>query len=312
MNNVDKNSSETALVCNGAGFCDQRHIQDLATLEMVAQTLAAKRSQNAMLRDVLKLLEQRRGMLHCTILLLSPDNKQLILEAESTGDADGDVSYRRGEGVTGRVFETGEPFVVPLVSEEPLFQFRIHQRNKQPQREVSFFCVPIRIEDEVIGTLSADHAALKDPRLHETVQLLEIVASLIANDVQARRMARIERQILENENQRLLSQLQEKFRPSNMIGDSNEMQAVFTRVHQVAVAETTVLIRGESGTGKELIAAAIHYNSPRREKPFIKVNCSALNESLLESELFGHEKGASAAFSRRMPCRSFNCDLRLD
>ena len=289
--NYSNKDVDSGLRCNGSGICDKRHIRDLDTLGMVANTLATQTAQHKMLRDVLKLLEQRRGMLHCTIMLLAPDGKQLVLEAESTGGADAEVTYRRGEGVTGRVFETGEPFIVPLVSEEPRFQSRVHRR-KTSQRDVSFICVPIRIENEVIGTLSADHAAIVDPLLSETAQLMEIVASLIANDVRSRRMSRIERQLLEAENQRLLSELQEKFHPENMVGDSSEMQAVFARIQQVAMADTTVLIRGESGTGKELVAAAVHYNSPRRDKPFVKVNCSALSESLLESELFGHEKGA--------------------
>jgi Nif-specific regulatory protein len=266
-------------------------MRDLDTLGLVAKTLATRTSQHKMLRDVMSLLEERRSLQHCTIMLLDPDGKKLVLEAESTGDADGEVTYSRGEGVTGRVFDTGEPMIIPLVSEEPRFQSRVHERKKS-QREVSFICVPIRIENEVIGTLSADHAAIVDPLLSETAQLMEIVASLIANDVRARRMAHIERRLLEEENQRLLFELQKKFHPTNMVGDSSEIQAVYARVHQVAAADTTVLIRGESGTGKELIAAAIHYNSSRNEKPFVKVNCSALSESLLESELFGHEKGA--------------------
>jgi Nif-specific regulatory protein len=290
LNNKDVGS--LGVHCNSSGICDERHIRDLDTLALVAETLATKTDQHQMLRDVLKLLEQRRGMLHCTIMLLAPDGKELVLEAESTGDADDAVRYRRGEGVTGSVLEQGETIIVPLVSEEPRFQFRVHQRKKSPQRDVSFICVPIRLDNEVIGTLAVDHAAQSAPLLGETAQLIEIVASLIANDVRARRMARIERETLEAENQRLLSQLQEKFRPTNMVGDSTEMKGVYARVHQVAAADTTVLIRGESGTGKELIAAAIHFNSPRSKNPFVKVNCSALSESLLESELFGHEKGA--------------------
>lgn len=278
--------------CNVGRICDERHIRDLNTLGLVADVLATRTDQHAMLRDVLKLLEQRRGMIHCTIMLLAPDGKELVLEAESTGAVDGEVSYRRGEGVTGRVLERGETILVPLVSEEPRFQFRVHDRRAGTQREVSFICVPIRLDNSVIGTLSADHAAQAALMLRETAQLLEIVASLIANDVRARRVARMELDALEMENHRLISQLQEKFCPSNMVGDSSEIRDVFARLHQVASADTTVLIRGESGTGKELIAAAVHFNSSRSEKPFVKVNCSALNEALLESELFGHEKGA--------------------
>lgn len=292
MNFIDKNVHKNDLICPGSGVCDARHICDLDTLALVAKTLATRTDQNRMLRDVLSLLEQRQGMLHCTIMLLTPDGKELVLEAESTGEADGGARYRRGEGVTGSVLEGGETIIVPRVSDEPRFQFRIHQRKKRPQRDVSFICVPIRLENEVIGTLAADLAAQDSSRLQETAQLLEIVASLIASDVSARRMARVELEQLEAENQRLLEQVQEKFRPANMVGEAGQMKTVFARVHQVAKADTTVLIRGESGTGKELIASAIHYNSPRKDKPFIKVNCSALSESLLESELFGHEKGA--------------------
>jgi len=292
MVNDDKNVFINGAECCGSSLCDARHIRDLDTLALVAGTLATHTDQNRMLRDVLALLEQRRGMIHCTIMLLTPDGKELVLEAESTGAADGGARYRRGEGVTGRVLEGGETIMVPLVSSEPRFQFKVHQRTKSPQRDVSFICVPIRIENEVIGTLAADLSAQEASRLQETAQLLEIVASLIANDVRARRAAHMEREQLEAENRRLLAQVQEKFRPANMVGEAGGMQSVFARVHQVAASDTTVLIRGESGTGKELIASAVHYNSRRKDKPFIKVNCSALSESLLESELFGHEKGA--------------------
>jgi Nif-specific regulatory protein len=128
--------------------------------------------------------------------------------------------------------------------------------------------------------------------LQDHARVLGIVASLIAFDVKSRRLAELERHQLEVENQRLLSALQERFRPDNMIGNSNVMQALYQRIHQVSGTDTSVLIRGESGTGKELVAAAIHYSSKRTAMPFVRVNCAALNESLLESELFGHEKGA--------------------
>ena len=94
------------------------------------------------------------------------------------------------------------------------------------------------------------------------------------------------------ENRQLRQEVQSKFRFGNLIGKSKRMQELFALIEKVAFSSATVLIEGESGTGKELVAKSIHYNSPRRNKPFIAVNCSALSESLLESELFGHEKGA--------------------
>jgi len=295
MPGLNKNefcTNSTAEYCHGR--CS------LETLAMIVNILSTRTNQRKMLKEVLNLLENSRGMFHCCILLLTTDGQELILEAETTGSADDRASYRKGEGIPGRVLESGVTVIIPKVSSEPNFQFRIHRRAKSDQREVSYICVPIRIENQVIGTLSVDHIIQSTELLQECARLLEIVAGLIASDAGMRRFARSERELLESENRRLRQELGNHFQPQNMIGDSNPIQAVFDRVKQVAMADTTVLIRGESGTGKELIASAIHYNSSRRDTPLIKVNCAALSEPLLESELFGHEKGAftGAAFKR--------------
>jgi len=115
---------------------------------------------------------------------------------------------------------------------------------------------------------------------------------MIAQAVRLRQSMREERQRLIEENERLQGELADRFRPSNIIGNSHPMQAVYDMIAQVSKSVTSVLIHGESGTGKELVAHAVHYNSTRATKPFIKVNCAALPETVLESELFGHEKGA--------------------
>ena len=152
--------------------------------------------------------------------------------------------------------------------------------------------MPVRLDGEVIGTLSVDLPATPPELLAERVRVLEIVASMISCDVRSRQGEAMRRQSLEAENLRLREALQEQFRPENILGNSRLMREVYVKIKQVAVSDTTVLIRGESGTGKELVASAIHYTSPRAKMPFVKVNCAALNENLLESELFGHEKGA--------------------
>ena len=188
--------------------------------------------------------------------------------------------------------KTGRPAVVPHISDEPLFLDRTGARKGLRKEDVSFICVPIKLGNEVIGALSADRLFEEGVSFEEDVRLLSIIASMIAQAVRLRRSAQEERHRLLEENLRLQSQLEERFRPSNIIGNSKVMQTVYDLIAQVSKSDTTVLIRGESGTGKELVAHAIHFNSLRAVKPFIKVNCGALPESVVESELFGHEKGA--------------------
>ncbi|MBN1269116.1 MAG: sigma 54-interacting transcriptional regulator, partial [Kiritimatiellae bacterium] len=197
--------------------------------------------------------------------------------------------YRLGEGVTGKVVMTGEPAVIPKTSESELF---LDKTRRGKRADTSFICVPIKIGQEVAGALSADRDYDPDRDLDEDMRLLTIVASLIAQAVKLRRAAQEERERLEQENERLRAELRDRFRPGNIIGNSHEMQIVYDQIAQVAKSPATVLITGETGTGKELVAHAIHYSSDRADKPFIKAHCAALPESIIESELFGHEKGA--------------------
>jgi Nif-specific regulatory protein len=152
--------------------------------------------------------------------------------------------------------------------------------------------VPIRQGNEVIGTLSAEKPFDPEADLGEDARMLSVVASLIAQAVRLRQTVYEERRSLEEENERLANELKKVYRPEGIVGTSAAMVEVFALIEQVAKSDATVLIRGESGTGKELIAGAIHFASNRADKPFIKVNCAALPESVIESELFGHEKGA--------------------
>jgi len=266
---------------------------EFAALYAIAQILGAQSGQREILAQVLEVLEVRLGMTRGTIMLLSLDGTELVIEAaKDAPSAPEDARYRRGEGVTGRVLQTGQPAIVPRISQEPQFCDRIYRRRETPEVEMSFICVPVTLDSEVVGTLSVDIPHDENRRLEDEQRILSIVSAMISHDVKLRRLAKLEREAVEAENLQLRSDLGEDFRPENLIGNSRAMRSVYQRIHQVAATDSTVLIRGESGTGKELVAAALHYASPRSRHPFIKVNCAALNEGLLESELFGHEKGA--------------------
>ncbi|MFZ0034538.1 MAG: nif-specific transcriptional activator NifA [Sedimentisphaerales bacterium] len=271
----------------------QTDLKQLEALYKVSQILAAGARQQQALADVLDTLDGELGLNRGTITLLAPDGDKIRIEAAHnlSEEQSRKITYRIGEGVTGKVMQTGKPIVVPKVSEEPLFLNRF-ERWDATKQELSFICVPISIGDDVIGTISVDRPFEETAPLNDEMRILSIVASMIANNVRTRREAAIQRQLLEDENLRLRYELEGKFRPENIIGNSNAMHDVYRQIQQVAKSDTTVLVRGESGTGKELVAHAIHYTGTRAKNPFIKVNCAALNENLLESELFGHEKGA--------------------
>jgi Nif-specific regulatory protein len=157
---------------------------------------------------------------------------------------------------------------------------------------MTFICVPITVDNRTAGALGVNLRYDKDRNYDRAIKFFGVVASMIAQAIRVNKLIEAERQRLIDENLLLRQELRERYDFRNIIGNSHGMRQVYEQVAQVAPTNTTVLIRGESGTGKELIAHAIHYNSPRANKPFVKVSCGALPESLIESELFGYEPGA--------------------
>ena len=234
----------------------------LRALHATAEVLATGSGQEEMLLKILQTLETEVGMTRGTVMLVSPDGSELQLAA-ATGVAHGErgkFRYRAGEGITGEVLRTGKSIIVPRISAEPRFQGRIHSRDQSEKTRLSFICVPV-VVGQVVGTLAVDLACRDLAELEEQEQLLAIVAGMIAHDVKARRMAQLQRKVLESENLKLRDALEENIRPANMVGNSTAAREVYRRINQVAGANTTCLIRGESGTGKELVATAIHFLS---------------------------------------------------
>lgn len=238
-------------------------------------------------------LEMERG----SVFLLDNHTKELRIVAAHglTKEQIARGKYRIGEGIVGRVLEKGSPMVISNVGNEPLFLNKTGSRiNKSG---ISFLCMPIQFKGESIGVLSVDRIFKdKDVTIDEDIRVLEIIASIIAQYVILWKHYRESE--LERENLKL--QLKGKFSLPNIIGKSDKMHEIFEAVNRVADSKATVILYGESGTGKELVAKAIHYMSPRSKGPFIKFNCASIPEGLLESELFGHEKGSfTGAMSTR-------------
>lgn len=253
-------------------------------------TLDLKRS----LYQVLDILSKSTSMVRGTITILNPLRNEISIEvAHGLSKAAMERGkYKLGEGITGRVIQTGTPLVVPKISEEPLFLNRTATRRAAQDQELSFICVPVKRGQQVVGALSVDRPFDESYSLQDGERLLSIIAAMVAQHVTILETIQLEREQLREENRRLQQELSNKYRITNIVGNSNKMRDVFQMISQVSKSNATVLIRGESGTGKELAASAIHYNSLRSQNPFVKVNCAALPSNLIESELFGHEQGA--------------------
>jgi Nif-specific regulatory protein len=211
------------------------------------------------------------------------------------------VRYRVGEGITGTVAQRGTPAIVPRVSEEPEFLHRAVSRDERhDEGDMSFLCVPILMEGSSAGTLAVEIPFTPERDSERMIKVLRITAALISQAVRIHHLVEGERQRLVEENTQLREELRERYEFSNIVGNSGTMRRVYEQVAQVVGTGATVMIRGESGTGKELIAHALHHHSPRAGKPFVRVNCAALPETLVETELFGHERGAfTGAQARR-------------
>lgn len=272
----------------------RREVSELALLFDISQRLDQSMDLREVVGPVLQAIADNTGMVRGTLTLINRETDEIYIEtAHGLSPSQQERGrYRPGEGVTGKVIQTGQAAVIPRISDEPTFLDRTGARKELKKENISFICVPIKLGNETIGALSVDRLFADSVSLNEDLRLLSIIASMIAQAVRMRHSAIEERQRLLAENRRLQDELKDRFRPANIIGNSRGMQQVYDLIAQVAKSDATVLIRGESGVGKELVASAIHYNSLRANKPFVKVSCAALPESVIESELFGHEKGA--------------------
>jgi Nif-specific regulatory protein len=245
------------------------------------------------LERILEILSEYLSMKRATVTLRNEEEETLQIRA-SHGLRPSEKKkgvYRLDEGVTGLVFRTGEPFVVPDVSREPLFLNKTGSR-KIKKGQISFLGVPIVLHGASLGVLSVDRLFGEDVSFEEDIRFLTILATLVGQLVSLNHQVQAREETLVKANLSLKAELSEKSRNFFSVGASLAMFEVQQLIRKVAPTKATVLLLGESGTGKTLVARIIHELSSRARSSFVKVNCAALPENLLESELFGYEKGA--------------------
>jgi Nif-specific regulatory protein len=273
-------------------YADQSE-KELGILYQISQAAATHpHTVSELLIEVLDIMETELEVSRGTFTLRKPDTEIFVIEASRglTAEEKKRGQYKLGEGITGRVAQTGQSALIPDISKDPRFLNLTKSRTGNP---TAFICVPVIYRKAVIGTMSIDLSITTDVEaLRRYQRFLELVANILAEAVASIREELEEREGLISENEKLRRQLGDRYRMHNIIGNCSAMRSVYEQIVQVASSTATVLIRGESGTGKELVARAVHYGSERRNNAFISVNCAALPENLIESELFGHEKGA--------------------
>jgi Nif-specific regulatory protein len=280
---------------------------EITALYEISKLLGASLNLKANLRGVMKVLSEYLEMKRGTVALRHNNEVSVIAAHGMSEEEIRKGRYKLGEGIIGRVAKLGSPIVIPNIGEEPLFLNKTGARRMIKKENIAFLCVPIKFKDEIVGVLSVDRLfSSKGISFEEDLRLLKIIASLIAQSVKLHREVEREREAFLEEKEKLTRQLRGKYRVESMIGLSERMQEAFEAIHHVAPSKANVLLRGESGTGKELVAKAIHFMSPRAKGPFIKFNCASIPEGLLESELFGHEKGA---FTGAMAARKGRFEL---
>lgn len=291
----------------------------ISLLAEVSRTVTNDSDIGKVLTLVLFIMSEHMNMLRGMVTILNRETSEIFIN-QSFGLTEEEKKrghYRIGEGIIGQVVKTGKSVIVPNINDEPLFLDRTRSRENESKEGLCFICIPIRSGTEIIGTLSADRRL--DPTksagkgaeeerqdmLQYYVDQLSIIAAMISQAVRIKQLASEEGCPQANAmsaGDKIAAAphgaedddevLPESRRPANIIGNTRPMHTLFRMIDKIADTSATALILGESGVGKELVATAIHRKSRRAEKPIIKFNCAALPESIVESELFGHEKGA--------------------
>ncbi|MBO7435888.1 sigma 54-interacting transcriptional regulator [bacterium] len=273
---------------------------EIKILQEISNVLVWENDSQVLLDKIIEILERELGMLRGTFTLIEGSELKIAASAQELNAEEKALGrYGIGEGVTGTVAKTGKAEIIPDVRKDKRFLNKTGARPKG--KAIAFICVPIIRHGQIIGTLSVDRNVGKNASfdLEKDAALLSIIANIVGEAAAVRKEQREEREKLINENKKLRNMLIDN--PGNLIGNCQEMRVVYEQIRQVAQSDVTVLIRGASGTGKELVARAIQSLSSRKDNPFVIVNCASLPENLIESELFGHEKGSfTGAFERRI------------
>jgi Nif-specific regulatory protein len=269
------------------------HSDNLSFLFQISEVVAKSSDLEEAIQQVMEEIARKLGILQAFFTVLNRNSSKIYIEVSYglTQEQKERGEYKIGEGIIGEVVRTGEPVIIPHISDEPRYLNKTQSTSKSKDED-SFICVPIKAKNQIIGTFSVKLKYYSSRSLENELQLMSIMASMFARLVRSRQDKIEELEKLHYQKLRLQGLYSYNDRITSLVGESGKMQEVYDMIAKVAITNATILIRGESGVGKELVAQAIHDQSPRIKHQMIKINCAAIPELLIESELFGYEKGA--------------------
>jgi len=278
---------------------------ELLALHRITELIGTAVDLGGTLSRIFGVLNDTLRMERATLVLYERITQKLTIKA-SCGLSAAEINrgvYRPDEGVCGQIFQTCSPFVVPDINSEPLFLNRTGARTKVRRNKISFLGVPVMVQGKPEGVLTVDRLFGDEVSFEEDIRFLTILATLISQFLTLHREIEKKEAKLIEENASLKAKLHQEHGGHFIIGHSKPMQEIFSIIDKISSSDVTTLLLGESGTGKELVAKALHEGGNRKDKSFIKINCAALPETLLESELFGHEKGSYTGAHMSRPGR---------
>ncbi|WP_297887852.1 sigma 54-interacting transcriptional regulator [Sulfurihydrogenibium sp.] len=257
----------------------------------ISKAVTSSTNYEKNLRYISNILTTLTGFDNVLIALKEEDSDKIKLFGNSKN-----ITFEKGEGIIGKVWKHGIPIVINDITKEEFFLNKTKRNlDSYKNKKVAFIAVPIKIENEVLGVLAVDKSNIRNEPLDKYVKFLIMVGNILGQSIKLISKMEKEKRKLEEEKSYLEKQINMLISKSGIdgiIGKSKQILEIIDTIKKISNTSATVLLTGESGVGKEIFAKAIHNLSERSDKPFIKINCAAIPENLLESELFGYEKGA--------------------
>jgi len=267
---------------------------ELLIVQQAAHLITQSADPEPAIQGILRLLSQLLGLNRGRVVLPNKQTGQLEIKYAYglTNLERNKGQYHIGEGITGKVYQTGQLALIQNIDDEPTYLVRAVDRVKLPDEAVAYLAVPIILDEAPVGVLAVHRLRNRERQFQRDLSLLQIIATFIGQILRVNELISERTAHLLSENKLLRNKLESRGAQYGIIGESSALQRAIEQALQVANTNTTVLLLGESGTGKERFSRMQHLASERSSGPFIAINCAAIPESLIESELFGHEKGA--------------------